>query len=283
MTTKESSHCKHRILALYSSFRAKEIKIADYILEQPDKIIHSPISQVADSLGVAEATVFRFCKKIGFKGYQAMKIALASEVTTDMTFNHESIQEGDDDKTVAEKIFKSNISTLEETLSIIDGEMLNQAVKSILKANRLEFYGSGGSGALVLDAHHQFMRTGIPTVSYSDSHCQVMSASQLSDQDVAIFISHTGSNQDILKALEVAKNNGATTIGITTLTKSPLSDGVDIPLYTVSDETDYRSEALSSRLAQLSIIDALYVNVSIGLKKQMLQSSSKIRDAMKKI
>jgi len=276
----ENGHCKHRIRASYSTFRVKEKKIADYILDHPEKIIHSTISQVADNLDVAEATVFRFCKKIGFKGYQAMKIALASEVVTGIKDIHETIQEGDDEKTVAEKVFKSNILTLEDTLSVMDGESLKKAVHLLLKANRVEFYGNGGSGVVAMDAHHKFMRTGIPTIAYSDSHFQVMSASQLTENDAVVLISHTGTNQDILQALEVAKEQGVPTIGITTLAKSPLSDGVDVALYTVSKETDYRSEALSSRLAQLSIIDALYVNVSIGRKELMQKSIKKMRKAI---
>ncbi|WP_280770443.1 MurR/RpiR family transcriptional regulator [Salipaludibacillus daqingensis] len=280
MNQTESGHCKHRIRASYSSFREKEKKIADYILEHPEEIIHSTISQVADTLDVAEATVFRFCKRIGFKGYQAMKIALASEVVTGMKDIHETIKEGDDEKQVAEKVFKSNIRTLEDTLSVIDGDSFKKAVQMLLAANRVEFYGNGGSGVIAMDAHHKFMRTGIPTIAYSDSHFQVMSASQLTEKDVVVLISHTGTNRDILQALEVAKEQGVTTIGITTLAKSPLSEGVDVPLYTVSKETDYRSEALSSRLAQLSIIDALYVNVSIGRKDLMQQSITKMRKAI---
>ncbi|RKL65567.1 RpiR family transcriptional regulator [Salipaludibacillus neizhouensis] len=276
----ENGFCKHRIKASYSDFRVKEKKIADYILENPEKIIHSTISQIAEINGVAEATVFRFCKRIGFKGYQAMKIALASEVVTGMTDIHETIQKGDDESLVAEKVFKSNIRTLEETWSVLDSIEFKKAVDIVLMANRIEFYGSGGSGVIAIDAHHKFMRTGIPTVAYSDSHFQVMSASQLDENDVVVLISHSGKNRDILQALEVAKEQNATTIGITTLAKSPLSDGVDVPLYTVSQETEYRSEALSSRLAQLSIIDALYVNVSIGRKELMQQSIKKMRNAI---
>jgi len=276
----ENGHCKHRIRASYSTFRVKEKKIADYILEHPEEIVHSTISQVADNLDVAEATVFRFCKKIGFKGYQAMKIALASEVVTGIKDIHETIQEGDDEKMVAEKVFKSNILTLEDTLSVMDGESLKKAVQLLLKSNRIEFYGNGGSGVVAMDAHHKFMRTGIPSIAYSDSHFQVMSASQLTKNDAVVLISHTGTNQDILQALEVAKEHGVPTIGITTLAKSPLSDGVDVALYTVSKETDYRSEALSSRLSQLSIIDALYVNVSIGRKELMQKSIKKMRKAI---
>ncbi|WP_416149945.1 MurR/RpiR family transcriptional regulator [Salipaludibacillus sp. HK11] len=280
MTANENTHCKHRIRASYGDFRDKERKIADYILEHPEIIIHSTISQVAENLNVAEATVFRFCKRIGFKGYQAMKIALASEVDKGIKDIHEAIQEGDDEQLVAEKVFHSNIHTLEETLSIVTENDFKKAVKLILEANRVEFYGNGGSGIIAMDAHHKFMRTGIPTASYSDSHFQVMSASQLTKNDVVVLISHTGTNQDILQAMEIAKQQGTKTIGITTLAKSPLAENVDVPLYTIAEETDYRSEALSSRIAQLTLIDCLYVNVSIGRKELMQKSLSKIRKAI---
>ncbi|WP_147802738.1 MurR/RpiR family transcriptional regulator [Alkalicoccus halolimnae] len=280
MSPTETGHCLHRIRASYHSFRTKEKKIADYILEHPEEIVHSTISQVAENLEVADATVFRFCKRIGFKGYQAMKIALASEIVTGMKDIHETILEGDSEKEVAEKVFKSNIRTLEDTLEVLDADAFQQAVQLLLSARRIEFYGNGGSGVIAMDAHHKFIRTGIPTIAYSDSHFQVMSASQLTSEDVVVLISHSGANRDILEAQEVAKAHGVNTIGITTLAKSPLSERVDVPLYTVSSETEYRSEALASRLAQLSIIDALYVNVSIGRKELMQHSLTEMRRAI---
>lgn len=274
------THCIARIKSSYSDFSDKEKKIADYIINNPKEIIHSTINQVAEDLNVAEATVFRFCKRIGFKGYQAMKIALAAEVVSTINDIHEKIQEDDDEKTVAEKVFMSNIRTLEETLRVIEQDRFEKAVKAILNANKIYFYGNGGSGSVAEDAHHKFLRTGLQSAAYSDSHLQVMSASLLGKKDVAVIISHSGSNKDMLQSLEVAKEAGATTIAITTLAKSPLSQGADISLYTVSDETEYRSEALSSRLAQLSIIDALYVNVSIARKELMKSSLQRIRNAI---
>ncbi|SES06582.1 MurR/RpiR family transcriptional regulator [Salipaludibacillus aurantiacus] len=271
---------KYRIKAAYPNLREKEKTVADYILENPEEIIHSTISQVADNIKVADATVFRFCKKIGFKGYQAMKIALASEHVTGMQNIHEMIQEDDDEKQISEKVFKSNIRTLEETLEVLNLDAIKEAIDLILKANKVEFYGNGGSGIIAADAHHKFMRIGIQSAAYSDSHLQLMSVSQLTENDVAVLISHTGANRDILDALEVAKENNVKTIGITSLAKSPLSQSVDIPLYTVSDETEYRSEALASRLAQLSIIDAIYVNVSIARKTEMTSALEKMRKAI---
>lgn len=274
------THCIARIKSSYTDFSDKEKQIADYVMSNPQKIVHSTISQVAEDLGLAEATVFRFCKRIGFKGYQAMKIALASEVVNLMDDIHEKIKIGDSEKEVAEKVFKANIRTLEETLRIIDKDHFKEAVQAILKANRIEFYGNGGSGSVAEDAHHKFLRTGLNSYAYSDSHLQIMSAALLNKKDVAVLISHSGSNKDMLEALEVAKNAGAFTIAITTLAKSPLSQGADITLFTVSDETEYRSEALSSRLAQLSIIDALYVNISIARKDLVKNTLQKIRSAI---
>ncbi|AGX03163.1 MULTISPECIES: MurR/RpiR family transcriptional regulator [Bacillaceae] len=276
----ETLYCFARIKTHYSKFSDKEKRIADYILDNPEKIVHSSINQLADDLGIADSTVFRFCKRIGFKGYQALKIALASEIVAPIKDIHETIQEEDDILTVSEKVFRSNINTLEDTLKLIRGGAFEMAVEAILQAEKVEFFGSGGSGIIAQDAYHKFIRTGLTVHANSDSHLQLMSASQLSDKDTAVFISHSGATKDMIGVLKVAKENGARTISITNFAKTPLTQQADIALYTVAEETDYRSEALSSRIAQLSIIDALYVNVMIARKDEGKQALRKMRNAI---
>ncbi|MBE4906881.1 MurR/RpiR family transcriptional regulator [Bacillus luteolus] len=276
----QTPYCFTRIRAVYSKLSDKERMVADYILEQPDKIIHSTISQVAEDIEIADATVFRFCKRIGFKGYQAMKIALASEVVSPIKEIHDTITEDDDEATIVQKVFKSNIKTIEDTLQVIDPEQFKKAVSALTIARKIEFYGSGGSGAIAMDGHHKFLRSGLLTSCYTDAHLQIMSASQLTEQDVVVCISHSGTSKDIIESLEVAKSRGATTIGITNYSKTPLSKKADITLFTVSEETEFRSEALASRLAQLTIIDALYVNVSVKLKDEMQASLKRMRNAV---
>lgn len=117
----------------------KRKKIADYILNNPENIIHSTINDVAEDLHVADATVFRFCKRIGFKGFQAMKIALAAEIIEPIQQIHEEISELDDERTVMEKVFHSNIHTLKSTLNLIDETSIEQAVDLLLKAHRVDF------------------------------------------------------------------------------------------------------------------------------------------------
>lgn len=273
-------HCFTLIRASYATLSEKEKEIGDFILNQPEIFIHSTISQVAEEVGVADATVFRFAKRLGYKGYQAMRIAFASEFISFTKDIHEKIDDSDDEKTIAEKVFKSNIRTLEDTLQVIDQERLKSAVNALVSARKIDFYGNGGSGSIAMDAHHKFLRNGLLTSCYTDGHLQTMSAAQLTDKDVVVCISHSGTSRDVLHALDVAKSNGATTIGITHFAKTPLSEKADIVFMTVSLETEYRSEALASRLAQLSIIDALYVNVSVKLNERMKSSLNKMRNAI---
>ena len=116
-----------KINSLYPRLSEKEKKIADYIQEDPSRIINKTINEVSADLNIADATVFRFCKRLGFKGYQAMKIALASEVITPIQQIHEEISDQDNEKTIFEKIFKSNIQTLENTMHILDETSINKA------------------------------------------------------------------------------------------------------------------------------------------------------------
>lgn len=275
-----ATNCIGKIRSYYAKLSEKEKRIADYILNNPENIIHNTINEVAEDLNVADATVFRFCKRIGFKGYQAMKIALASEIINPIQQIHEEILENDDEKTISEKAFQSNIRTLENTLHILDQASIKKAIEFLLKADRVEFYGTGGSSVIAMDGFHKFVRTGIKAFAFIDSHFQLMSASQLTEKDAAIAISHSGTNKDTISILKTAKKNGAKTIAITSYPKSPIAQIADVALYTSSDEIEFRSEALSSRIAQLSLIDALYVNIMVANKEASRQSLEKVRDAI---
>ncbi|GER67467.1 transcriptional regulator [Weizmannia acidilactici] len=272
----QSFPCLHRIQTMYAEFSEKERKIADYILSNPQHLVHSTINQVADDLLVADATVFRFCKRIGFSGFQAMKIALAAEAARPEIEVNEAIKDTDSEKAVAVKVFESNIQTLRDTIHTFNQKHLHDAVEFIRKANSVIFYGFGSSAIVALDAHEKFLQTDLKTAAYTDPHLQLLSAAKLTSDDAAILISHFGSDKDMLKLLHTIQENGAKTIGITQFAKSPLSQKVDVPLFTVSQETDFRSSSFSSRIVQLSIIDALYVNVMVKTKdenEEVLQKS----------
>lgn len=277
---KEQQFALAAIRGSYRHFSEKEKKIADYVLNDPKNIIHLTINQIADELGLAESTVFRFCQRIGFKGFQAFKISLAAEVVAPLKDIHEKIEEGDSISAVTEKVFRSNIKTLEDTLQIVDAEAMAQATEKLMAARKIDFYGNGGSAMVAMDGYHKFVRLGLQVSMNLDSHMQLMAASQLQSDDVAIVISHSGTTTDVLDVLQVLKEKGVTIISVTSFAKSPLSKDADIALYTVSEETDFRSEALSSRIGQLSLIDALYTNLMIARGNEGKKALQNMREAM---
>lgn len=270
------------IQSSYSRLSEKEKLIADYILENPKLIIHETISEIAEKLNIADATVFRFCKRIGYGGFQEMKIALAADLSNPALPVYDEITDEDTSHTVATKVFKSNIQTIENTLSLLKQSAIEEAVTLLTNASNIYFFGTGGSAIIAMDAYHKFMRTGSPSFAFIDGHFQLMAASQMKESDVAIIISHSGSNKDTFNILKTVQESGAQTIAITAFPKSLIAQNAAITLLTTSEETEYRSEALSSRIAQLSLIDALFVNVMIRNKDKSKLALEHIRKAIAK-
>ncbi|MFY9454626.1 MAG: MurR/RpiR family transcriptional regulator [Firmicutes bacterium] len=262
------------------AFRQSEQKVAEYILTHPREVIGSPITELAEVIGVSEATIVRMCKKIGFKGFHELKISLAAQNVQPLQTVHEQIQDGDDMETIVKKVFAANIQAMNSTLNVLPVRDLKQAVDALATANQIHFYGVGGSGSIAQDAAHKFMKTGKPVAAYIDTHMQVMAASLLGKGDVVVGISHSGSSRDIIEALELARKKGATTIGLTHYAKSPIDKVLDIKLCTASNETFYRTESTSSRIAQLSIIDALFIGVSLRDPEKAIENIQLTREAI---
>ncbi len=251
-----------RINSAMSKLRDSEKKIVEFIEHNQEEIIHLSITEVAERSETSESSVVRLCKRLGYKGFQDLKIHLAKEVITPEKHIHEVIEKGDDVVVIKKKVFQSNIQALYDSIEVCSDEEIQKAVDAIAKARLIEFYGTGGSGTVALDAHHKLLKLGVKSFAYSDSILQAMSASVLTEQDVVIGISHTGSNTDVLTAMKLAKEAGATLICITNSSKSPITNISDIVLQTASKETLFRTDAISSRIAQLTIIDVLVAAVA---------------------
>lgn len=251
-----------RINAAMTKLRDSEKKIVDFIEKNQDEIIHLSITEVAERSETSESSVVRLCKRLGYKGFQDLKIHLARELISPEKQIHEVIEKGDNVEKIKKKVFQSNIQALYDSMEVCSDEEIQKAVNAISKARLIEFYGNGGSGTVALDAHHKLLKLGIKSFAYSDSVLQAMSASVLSENDVVIGISHTGSNTDVLAAMKLAKEAGATLICITNASKSPITNISDIVLQTASKETLFRTDAISSRIAQLTIIDILVAAVA---------------------
>lgn len=270
-----------QIKSQYNTFNETEKKVAEYIINNPGGIIYSTISQVAEMLDVADATIFRFCKKINLKGFQDLKITLATEFTKGTnSYANEQIDATDNEQTIVNKVFNANITALNDTLHSVDSKLIAKAANSVLSADQIVFYGNGGSGAVAMDAHQKFLRTGLKVSVYTDNHLQLMSVAQLTEKDLIIVFSHSGSNLNMMNVLDVAKENGTKSIGITSFSRSPIGERVDISLNAISQETGYQFEAFASRIAHLTIIDSIYISVMLKRKELTDAAVKKMRNAI---
>jgi len=271
--------CLVRINALFSQLRDSEKRVADYIRSDVERVIHQSITEVAESAGASESTVVRLCKALEYRGFQDFKIHLAQEYRAPASQIHEAIGAGDDLPAIKKKVFESDVLAITETLKVLDDASFAAAVRLVAASRRLEFYGTGGSGSVALDAQHKFLKIGKKAQAHTDVDLQAMSASLLSAGDVAVGISHSGGNKEILDALGIAKRNGAAVIAITNYGRSPLAKLSDAALFTAAGETAFKSDALSSRIAELVILDALWTAVAFADYDASFENIRKTREA----
>jgi RpiR family transcriptional regulator, carbohydrate utilization regulator len=264
----EAPHDKHRdtgkvagVLArlegILPSLGPKATRIAEFILRRPEDVIHMSVTEVAELVESSEGSVVGLCQRIGLAGFQQLKIGVATDLVQPVQFIHEDLKQTDTPTEVVAKITHSNIQALYDTQSIIDVAELERATTAISTAGRVEVYGIGSAAPIAEDAHYRMLRIGLNSKVEIDSHRQAISAS-LTGPDVAtLTISHSGSTRETIDATRLAKEAGATTIGISNYGRSPIQAYTDIILYTMAKETRFRTEAMTSRIAQLCIVDIL--------------------------
>jgi DNA-binding MurR/RpiR family transcriptional regulator len=271
--------CFIRIQGTYSSLRTAEQRVADFILKHAEELIYLTVTELAERTQTSESTVVRLCQKIGYKGYQEFKIMLARDLVGPTETVYEQIDSGDSLESLKTKVFQANAQALKDTIEVLSDAELTRAVDAILHARRVEIYGIGGSAPLALDAYHKFMKLGVSAVWLNDSDLMAMSSSLLTAGDVALGISHTGASRDVCDAMENAQNAGATTICITHRATSPITKVSNVKLFTAAKETAFGSDATSSRIAQLSIIDVLYAGIANADYDHALARIKKTREA----
>jgi RpiR family carbohydrate utilization transcriptional regulator len=268
-----------RLQGAYGSLRAAEQRVADFVLAHPDELIYLTVTELAERTNTSESTVVRLCQKVGYKGYQEFKIVLARDLVEPATEIYAAIEAGDDLRTVKTKVFQANAQALRDTIEVLDDEELQRAVDALAGARRVEIYGVGGSSPLAQDAYHKFLKLGLSVVALSDGDLMAMSSSLLGGDDVALGISHTGASRDVTDALARARSHGARTICLTHRAGSPITKVADITLVTAAQQTAFRSDASSSRIAQLTIIDTLYVGVAHKNHERSLNMIERTREA----
>ncbi|MFL0251853.1 MurR/RpiR family transcriptional regulator [Clostridium neuense] len=267
-----------RIKEIINDLNPSEKKIAEYILKTPKEISDLSIKDLADKSGSSQSAVVRLCKILGYKGYKEFRITIAKDTAKankdENMYN--DINPQDDIDTIIKNISYNNKKSIDNTVEVLSKEALEKAVKVISKADKVDFYGVGASYLIALDAFQKFTRINKNVRATSDTHLQIEFASNLKKGDVAVAISYSGETKDTFESIEVAKNAGATTISITKFGSNSISNLCDINLFVLSPEITFRSGAMSSRIAQLNVVDILFTSVAgrmFGDVKKFLENT----------
>ena len=255
-----------RIRSTYDSLSNAERKVADYFMHNVENVFNLPIATLAEEAGVSKVAWVRFCKAIGFQGIKDLKKALFNQIqkksddTTAEPFA--DIREVKDMQALIESIKLNSIRAIQDTAEIMDADALEKAAQMILNSKTVRIFGIGASALVGEDLSTKLMRINKNSYFSLDHHVQLTYASSMSQDDVAILISMSGKTKEILEILTIAKQNQTPTIALTKYGKTLLALNADTVLYLSAPEITMRSAAMSSRLAQLMVIDALFTAVA---------------------
>lgn len=257
-----------RMRALLPELRPSERRIAELFLADPAGTAPLSVATVAERGETSTTTVIRFCKRMGYPRLRDLRIDVLNEVARE-TYENAALPEasGDIDRSdslenVIAKVSLAETLSLADTAKALDTDALGRAADAVTSATRVGIFGVGASSFVGLDLEQKLTRIGRFAQNWSDSHSAWTSAATLTPRSVAIAISHSGNTADTVDFLAIARDAGALTIAITNHAHSSLAEQADVVLTTAARETSFRSGALGSRIAQLMVVDCLFIAVA---------------------
>lgn len=260
----------------YAHLSYSERLFADYVLAHREQIIHMPIAELSAKIGIAASTVIAAIKKLGFEGYREFKIALASEQLNPVgAWNPSSEESEPAEYNTYEKVISSNIAALEESLGTMNYSRLQEAASLLLNAGHIYIFGVGTSGVLAREAHDFFFRLGLSSSFHEDLHYQLLATARLKENDIALLISQTGVNKDIINIAEELKDKRHRTIGISNYMGTPFAKYMDLMLAPLTMLSTTHDNHFSFRVPILCIIETLYYIMSEQMGEQYRSVLSK--------
>jgi RpiR family transcriptional regulator, carbohydrate utilization regulator len=268
----ESAAPLARVRAMSPSLPPSDRRAAEVIAGWGDEVLSHSITEVAQAAGVAESTVIRACKRLGFTGFQGLKLAIARDRRPELELVADEITEDDTVADVVSKLFAASASVLSEAATSVNTATLEAVIGAMVAADRVLFAGLGPSSPLTQDAAYRFRCIGVQADAPVDCLTQHLAARLLRPGDVCMVISHTGATKETLPIVEAARAAGAVTAAVSSFARSPLTEAVDYPLVAGGRQLGFRVAAMASRLAHLCVLDALYVGVAMRTEPDALQA-----------
>ncbi len=252
----------HALKQNLNTLPPQERRLGEKILESPSSVIHLGITELARMCSISPSTITRFCKSFHFKGFPDFKMKLAGELALKHADNaYQDVIAGNALHKVVQAIEANHIASITDTTRLLDMELIERAVAALCSAGRIDLYGAATSSIVAQDFYQKLVRIGKNSTAFADSHMQITSASSLGPGDVALALSYSGETSETISALRCAKDSGAFTISLTQYGSSTLASLADISLFSSSLEKGMRRGDMASRIAQLHIVDILFMGM----------------------
>ncbi|MDU6294977.1 MurR/RpiR family transcriptional regulator [Clostridium celatum] len=275
--------CIFKIKEGFNSFTNTEKKLAEYIIKNKDEVVGLSAQELSSKADISPAAVIRFSKTLGYKGFTALKVDLAKDRDERDDETSVIINEDDSLKDIIRKVKVSNISSIDETIGLMNVDTMKNIIEAMINAKRIYLFGIGASGLVALDLQQKLLRINKSTLYQIDPHTQIASAVHIEKEDVAIGISYSGETKEVNVPLKIAKEKGAKTIAITRYNKNSLSKISDYAIYLPNYEKEFRVGAITSRIDALTIVDILYLGVARNEFKQTKEYIKSTREAINSI
>lgn len=267
----------------YYQLTASEKKTADYVMAHQREAQFMSISELAEASSVAEATVSRFSRRLGYKGFNAFKLALANSAArmrTDANPLSGEVLDDDSLTDVCRKLYAADVSAMTQTLELIKPDDIKAAADLLEKAGKVLCMGQGGSMIIASEAAHLFSTASGKFFAVGDSHMQVIAATTMSADDVILFFSYSGATKDMIETLQLARARGAKSILITRFPKSPGAALADVVLQCGANESPLQLGSVAARIAQMYLMDVLFSELCRRDLDNIRQSRSRIAEAL---
>ncbi|TFJ94327.1 MurR/RpiR family transcriptional regulator [Lentibacillus salicampi] len=240
--------------------KPSEGAVAEYILQHPEKTVSMSVNQLASASYASPSAVMRYCQTLGYKGFKSFKLKLSGDlaVINLHDLEQETLSPDDSSDKIMSVITNTNIQSLYSSLQLLQKDQFTASYNYLVNAKKIDFYGVGSSFLIAYDAIQKFMRINKACTAYSDFHMQKVSAVNLNEDDVAVAVSYSGETQQIIDCVKIAQSKGAKVIAITKYADTHLSDIANAVLFVAAQEDEFRTAAMSSRIASLNVIDMLY-------------------------
>jgi RpiR family carbohydrate utilization transcriptional regulator len=262
------------------NFSKSERKVAEVIIASPQTAIHSSIATLAKMADVSEPTVNRFCRRLDTKGFPDFKLHLAQSLANGTPYVNRNVEEDDSPDAYTSKIFESTMACLDVAKNSLDPIQINRSVDLLTQAKKISFFGLGASASVAHDAQNKFFRFNIPIVCFDDIVMQRMSVINCSDGDVVVMISHTGRTKSLVDIARIARENGATVIGITAK-DSPLDRECSLSIcLDVPEDTDIYMP-MASRVVQMTVIDVLATGFTLRRGSGFRENLKRVKESLK--